>query len=84
MLPQLWLPVLQVKAHVLPEQAGCAPDGVAPQQLVPQRELTQLMSQPLAVHTAEPFAAGTLHFLPQPKQFDGSVDKFVQDEPQSV
>ena len=76
--------MLHVKAQVLPEQAVWAPVGVAAQQLLPQRELLQLMSQPLALHTAEPLEAGGLHLLPQPKQFAGSVDTFVQVEPHSV
>jgi len=78
------LPVLHVKAHVLPEQPAWAPLGVAPQQLVPQRVLLQLMSQPLALHTAEPLEAGPVHLLPQPKQFKGSADTFVHVEPHSV
>jgi hypothetical protein len=83
-VPQAWLPALQEKAHVLPEQLTCAPEGAAAQQLLPQRVLLQVMSQLLAVHTAEPLEAGGVHFMPQAEQFDGSVAKLVQFEPQSV
>jgi len=76
------LPELQVNVQLLPEQPAVARAGVAPQQLEPQRVLLQLMSQPVLVHTAVPLAAGGLHFVPQLKQFDVSVDRFTQEVPQ--
>jgi hypothetical protein len=71
------LPELHAKLQVLPEQLAAARAGVASQQLVPQRVLVQLMSQPELVQTALPFAAGGLHLLPQLKQFDVSVDRLM-------
>jgi hypothetical protein len=76
--------VLHVKLHVFPEQPALERAGVAPQQLVPQRVLVQLMSQPEAPHTALPFEDGGLQRLPQLKQFDVSVARLTQVLPQRV
>ena len=42
------------------------------------------VSQPELVQTAEPFAAGGLHFVPQVRQFDVSVATFTHELPQRV
>jgi len=80
---QPWLLPLHVNVQVLPEQPADEPVGVGPQQLVPQRVFVQLMSQPVAAHTAVPLA-GTLHLLPQVRQFNGSVARLTQELVQRV
>jgi hypothetical protein len=72
----------QLNVQVLPEQPGVEPVGPVPQQLVPQRVLVQLMSQPVVLHTAVPLDAGGSHLLLQVKQFDRSVAKLTQVLPQ--
>ena len=67
--------------QLLPEQPAVAPVGVAAQQLVPQRVLLQLISQPVWVHTAVPLELGGLHLVPQLKQFDVSVARLTQEDP---
>lgn len=73
-----------MNVQVLPEQPAVEPLGVAVQQLVPQRVFVQLMSQPVAVHTALPLAAGGLHLVPHIRQFDVSVARLTQLVPQRV
>lgn len=73
-----------MNAQVLPEQPALERTGVASQQVVPQRVLLQLMSQPELAQTALPFAAGGLQRLPQLKQFEVSVDRFTQAVPQRL
>jgi hypothetical protein len=75
---------LQAKVQVFPEQPAVEPEGVAPQQLVPQRVFVQLMSQPELPHTAVPFDAGGLHLVPQALQFEVSVARFTHELPQRV
>ena len=81
---QAWLPLVQLKTHVLLEQLVCASCGAAAQQLVPQRVLLQLMSQPEEPHTAVPLEAGGVHLVPQLLQFCVSVARFTQAVPQRV
>ena len=78
LVPQPWLPLLQVNVQVLPEQPAVEPGGAVAQQLVPQRILVQLMSQPVAVHTALPLAAGGSHLVPHARQFCVSVARLTQ------
>ena len=82
--PQPCLPAPHVNVQLLPEQPAVAPAGVGPQQLVPQRVLEQLISQPDAVHTALPLEAGGLHLVPQARQFDVSVARLTQAPPHRV
>lgn len=70
--------------HVFPEQPAVERAGAASQQLVPQRVLVQLMSQPEPVQTALPLAEGGLHLVPQLRQFEVSVARFTQELPQRV
>ena len=83
-LPQPWLPLLQVKLQLFPEQPAVERGGVASQQLVPQRVFVQLMSQVEALHTAEPFAGGAVHRVPHIPQFDVSFVRFTHVLPQRV
>lgn len=78
------MPELHAKLQVFPEQLAVERAGVASQQLVPQRVLLQLMSQPEPPQTALPLAAGGLHLLPQLKQFEVSVDRLTHEVPQRV
>jgi hypothetical protein len=78
------LPELHVNVQVFVEQPAVARAGVASQQLVPQRVLLQLMSQPELVHTAVPFDAGGLQRLPHSRQFDVSVATLTHAVPQRV